>query len=223
MEGDKMIRIMLADDHTLVRNGIRALLEKNNEIVIVGEAADGLEAFEKVRELKPDVLIMDIGMPRLNGIQTLERIQSHRLKTRVVILSMHANAMLVRQVMNRGACGYLLKHSLSEELLLSVRAAYRNEHYLSPPVSDIVMKDYLNFGAEEDSTANPINLLTPRQREVLQLIAEGYTNSTIAETLHISLSTVEKHRANLMNRLDAHDVAGLIRMAIKYGLIFIED
>ncbi|MEJ2708579.1 MAG: response regulator transcription factor [Anaerolineales bacterium] len=218
-----MIRILLADDHTLVRNGIRALLEKNDEIKIVGEAADGLEAFEKVCKLTPDVLIMDIGMPRLNGIQTLERIQSDGLKTRVVILSMHANAMLVRQALNRGACGYLLKHSVSEELYLSVRAAYRNEHYLSPPVSDIVMKDYLNFCADEGGAANPIEQLTSRQREVLQLIAEGSTNSMIADALHISLSTVEKHRSNLMSRLDAHDVAELIRIAIKYGLIFIDD
>lgn len=218
-----MIQVLLADDHTLVRKGIRALLERIENIEIVGEAEDGLEAFDKVRELHPDVLVMDIGMPRLNGIQTLERIKDHKLNTRVVILSMHANSMLVHQALNNGASGYLLKHSVSEELLLSIQSAYRNEHYLSPPVSDIVTNEYLNLLAGGENVTTPIEQLTPRQREVLKLIAEGYTNTAIAETLNISLSTVEKHRANLMARLDVHDLAELIRVAIKYGLIFIDE
>jgi DNA-binding NarL/FixJ family response regulator len=216
-----MIRVVLADDHHLVRTGIRALLEKAGDIEVIGEAADGQAAVELVEQLQPDVLVIDIAMPRLTGIQALGRVRSMGNDTRVVILSMHSGAPLVRQALRAGAIGYLLKHSVSEELLLAIRAASRGEVYLSPPVSGIVMDGYLDQQAA-GPTADPLEQLTSREREVLHLIAEGHTNNEISELMNISINTVEKHRANLMTKLDIHDVAGLTLFAIKHGLIFLE-
>jgi DNA-binding NarL/FixJ family response regulator len=216
-----MIRVVLADDHHLVRTGIRALLEKAGDIEVVGEAADGQEAVELVERLQPDVLVIDIAMPRLTGIQALERVRTLGENTRVVILSMHSGGPLVRQALRAGAIGYLLKHSVTEELLLAVRAASRGETYLSPPVSSIVKDGYLNPQADEP-TADPMEQLTSREREVLHLIAEGHTNNEISELMNISVNTVEKHRTNLMTKLDIHDVAGLTLFAVKHGLIFLD-
>jgi DNA-binding NarL/FixJ family response regulator len=217
-----MIRVLLADDHHLVRTGIRALLEKADDIQVVGEAVDGQEAIELAERLVPDVLLIDIAMPRLNGIQATERVRALGLGTQVVILSMHSDQTLVRRALQYGARGYLLKRSVTEELLLAVRAAGRGEIYLSPAVSEIVLDDFLTFQAESGE-ASPFDQLTPREREVLQLIAEGHTNNAIAQIMNISVKTVEKHRASLMATLDVHDVAGLTRLAIKYGLIFIDE
>ncbi len=217
-----MIRIILADDHHLVRNGIRALLEKAGDFEIVGEAADGQEAVELVESLQPEVLIMDIGMPRLNGIQATERVRALNKGPQVLILSMHSSPLLVRKALQAGAKGYLLKRSVTEELLLAIRAVSQGDTYLSPPIAGIVADGFL-LSKPENVETSLMDTLTSREREVLQLIAEGNTNPSIAQKLNISISTVERHRANLMAKLDAHDVAGLTRFAIQNGLIFLEE
>ena len=217
-----MIRVLLADDHHLVRKGIRALLEKTDDIEVVGEAMDGEQAVEMAERLGPDVLIIDIGMPRLNGIQAIERICALGLNTQTIVLSMHSDESLVRQALRNGARGYLRKRSVTEELLLAVRAASQGETYLSPGVSEILLGDFLTLqSSAQEPTA--FEQLTSREREVLQLIAEGHTNMSMARILDVSVKTVEKHRANLMNKLDTHDVAGLTRIALKHGLIFLDE
>lgn len=217
-----MIRVGIADDHTLIRQGIRVLLEKCADLEIVGEAADGQEAVDLVRAVEPDVLVMDIVMPRLNGTQALDQLKRLHVPTRVVILSMHSDETLIYQALQRGAKGYLLKSSVVEELLLAIRSAYRNEVYLSPGISKVVLSEYLTLKQKTDERT-PFESLTPRECEVLQLIGEGHTNSIIALKLCISEKTVEKHRASLMAKLDIHDLAGLIRYAIKNGLIDLEN
>jgi DNA-binding NarL/FixJ family response regulator len=217
-----VIRVVLAEDHHLVREGIRALLERADDIEVVGEAADGREAVELVQRLVPDVLVMDIAMPRLDGTQATERVRALGVATQVVILSMHSDETLVRQTLRSGARGYLLKRSVTEELLLAIRAAVRGEIYLSPAISVSILDEFLAIQADSEEP-RPFDLLTPRQREVLQLIAEGHTNTAIAQILKVSTKTVEKHRANLMSKLNVHDVAGLIRMAVKLGLILLDE
>jgi DNA-binding NarL/FixJ family response regulator len=217
-----MIRVILADDHHLVRRGIRALLEQADDISVIGEAEDGQAAVELVEQLKPDVLIIDIAMPRMNGIQATQRVHVLGLATQVVILSMHSRPTLVRQALRNGARGYLLKNSITEELLLAVRAASRRETYLSPEISGIIVDDFLTHQADVEKSGL-FDQLTPREREVVQLIAEGYTNNGIARLLNISIKTVERHRANLMAKLDVHDVAGLTRIAVEHGLVFIDE
>lgn len=217
-----MIRIILADDHNLVRQGIRALLEKAGDMEVIGEIQDGMQAVEMVQELKPDVLVMDIGMPRLNGIQAAEKIKTFDLPTRIVILSMHSSELLVRKALVAGVKGYLLKRSVTEELLLAVRAVNLGQTYLSPHISTIVTEGFLSQSSQSEESS-PIDQLTAREREVLQLIAEGYTNQSIAQMLHIAVSTVERHRANLMSKLNIHDVSGLTRLAIQHGVIFLDQ
>ena len=217
-----MIRVIVADDHHLVRQGIRALLEKADDIEVVGEAADGQEAVELVERLAPDVLVMDIAMPRLNGSQAVGRVRALGVATQVVILSMYSDETLVRQALRNGARGYLLKRSVMEELLLAIRAASRGEIYLSPAISRSVVTGFLTLQTGAGASS-PFERLTSREREVLQLISEGHTNSAIAQILTVSVKTVEKHRANLMSKLSVHDLAGLMRVAIKHGLIFLDE
>lgn len=216
-----MIRVVIADDHNLVRQGIRALLEKENYIQVIGEAGTGSEAIELAESLKPDVIVMDISMPRMDGAQATERILGLNTPTEVIILSMHSDTILAQQMLRQGVKGYLLKESIAEELPLAIRSASQGRVYLSPAISDSVLPTLLM--PQPDEIPESVNdLLTSREREVLQLIAEGYTNSAIAETLTISVKTVEKHRANLMTKLDVHDLPTLIRVSIKHGLIFVE-
>ena len=216
------IRVIVADDHHLVRQGIRALLEKADDIEVVGEAADGQEAVELVERLAPDVLVMDIAMPRLSGTQAVERVRALGVVTQVVILSMYSDEILVRQALRKGAKGYLLKRSVTEELLLAIRAASRGEIYLSPAVSGSIVADFLTLQTDADPSS-PLERLTPREREVLQLISEGHTNSAIAQILTVSVKTIEKHRSNLMSKLNVHNLAELIRAAIKHGLILPDE
>lgn len=217
-----MIRVVLADDHHLVRQGIRSILEHAEDVEVVAEAADGHEAIQLVRQLQPDVIVLDIAMPLLNGIQVTEQIRSLGLATRVVILSMYGDDTLVRRVLRQGAFGYLLKRSVAEELLLAIRAASQGEHYLSPTVSRAILNDFLE-GQTGEADIDPFDRLSPRERQVLQLLAEGHTNTSIAQQLIISTKTVEKHRANLMLKLNVQDLAGLIRIAMKHGLIFPDE
>jgi DNA-binding NarL/FixJ family response regulator len=217
-----MIRILIADDHHLVRQGIRALLQQSDGVEIVAEAATGQEALELAQRFEPDVLLMDINMPRLNGIQATERLQSLHLKTQVVMLSAYSDDALVRQAMQSGARGYLLKSSVAAELMLAIAAAARGEVYLSPTVAGPLLTQALRTVADSEET-RLFELLSPREREVLQLIAEGKTASQVAEIMVISTKTVEKHRSNLMAKLDVHDVAGLVRVAIKHRLVFVGE
>jgi len=216
-----MIKVIIADDHHLVRQGIRALIEKADDIAVIGEAQDGQEAVSLVERLAPDVAVLDIGMPRLNGTQATLQIQALAVPTQVVILSMHSDKMLVRQALENGAKGYLLKDSVKEELLLAIQAASRNETYLSPAISKNSVTDFLMAPLAENETG--FDQLTTREREVLQLVAEGHTTREIAGLLNVSIKTVEAHRSNLMHKLSTHDIAGLTRLAIKHGLVFIDN
>ena len=216
----KAIRVLIADDHTLVRAGIRALLEKLPGIQVVAEASNGREALGLIREHNPNVVLMDIAMPGLSGLEATRRVTKEFPNVNVLILSMHAGEEYVLKAMNAGAAGYLLKGSDVSELSLAIRAVARGQMYLSPPISKQVIKDYVRRVGGEES---PLERLTPRQREILQLIAEGATTKEIAKTLRISVKTVETHRAQLMERLNIHDVAGLVRYAIKIGLVQADD
>ncbi|MFZ0547729.1 MAG: response regulator transcription factor [Candidatus Promineifilaceae bacterium] len=216
-----MIRVIIADDHNLVREGICALLEKAGGFEIVGEAEDGRDAVEMTQRMKPDVVVMDIAMPRLNGIQALEQIRFAGLPTKTVILSMYSDDVLVRQALQHGARGFLLKGSFKEELLLAIQAVYRGATYLSPAVSDTILSDVAYPAASPLQTLN--TPLTPREHEVLQLISEGHTNSEIAELLDVSIKTIERHRTSLMAKLEVRNVVELIRVALKHRLIVFDD
>jgi DNA-binding NarL/FixJ family response regulator len=210
------IRVLLADDHRLVRAGLRALLQSLEGVQVVAEAGNGYEALQLAQQHQPDIVIMDIGMEELNGLEAAARIVKSTPAPRVIILSMHANEEYVRRSLQAGAAGYLLKGAEPAELELAIHAVMRGESYLTPAVSKQVVQDYLQgSGVKPD----PLQDLTPRQREVLQLIAEGNSTKEIAHKLNLSIKTVETHRGELMNRLDIHDVAGLVRYAIRTGLV----
>lgn len=211
----KPIRVLLADDHTLVRAGIRALLEKL-PVIVVAEASDGRDALHLVKTYRPDVVVMDIAMPGLNGLEATKRLAKEFPQISVLILSMHKSEEYVWQALRAGASGYLLKDADLTELALAIKAVASGETYLSPPISKHVIQDYLRRVGGGESL---LERLTPRQREILQLIAEGMTTKEIAQTLKISVKTVETHRAQLMERLNIHDVAGLVRYALKMGLV----
>ncbi len=216
-----MIRVLIAEDHNLVRQGIRALLENSGEVQVVAEAATGQEALELAKEHEPDLVVMDLSMPRLDGIQAADRILDLNLPTQIIILSMHQDTAVVHQLVRRGVKGYLLKDVVTEELMLAVRSVSQGRLFLSPTISDSVMTMLMSpSDVDAERTAD---LITPREREVLQLIAEGNTNRAISETLHISVKTVEKHRANIMTKLEVNDLASLIREAIKQKLILLDE
>ncbi|HEX8616996.1 MAG TPA: response regulator transcription factor [Thermoanaerobaculia bacterium] len=212
----KLIRVLLADDHTLVRAGIRRLLAGLAGVEAVGEAGDGHEALRLAETLRPDVVLLDIGMPGLNGLEVAARLAKLDAGIRVVILSMHMSEEYVLQALRAGAAGYLLKGADVAELEVAVRAVARGETYLSPAVSKRVVDDYVS---RTTGTTDPLSPLTSRQREILQLVAEGHTSKEIATSLGLSYRTVEAHRNQMMKRLDVHDVTGLVRFAVRVGLI----
>jgi DNA-binding NarL/FixJ family response regulator len=210
------VRVLLADDHTLVRAGLRKLLESVPDVEVVGEAQDGLELLELAASLQPDLVVLDIAMPGLNGLETASRLTRSAPAIRVMMLSMHQSEEYVRQALRCGAAGYLLKDAAPMELEIAVAAVMRGETYLSPVVSKGVVSDYVKRLREDDT---PGVQLTPRQREVLQLIAEGHSTKEIARRLDLSVKTVETHRSQLMKQLDIHEIAGLVRYAMRAGLI----
>lgn len=211
------IRILLADDHTILREGIRALLDNEADMTVVGEADDGRSAVRMAGQLKPDIVLMDIAMPRLNGLQATCQIKRSFPNIKILILSMHENDEYIRQALASGAMGYLLKDASRTELLAAIRAIQRGETVLSPAITRLVVEDYLRWG--DIQTGQSANGLSPREQEILQLIAEGYTNKQIAEILCISVKTVQAHRANLMSKLDLHDRGDLIKYAIQKKII----
>jgi DNA-binding NarL/FixJ family response regulator len=215
-----MIRVVLADDHNLVRAGIRALLERLPGVEVVGEASDGREALALVAREKPDLALLDIGMPALNGLEAAPRIARESPGTRLVILSMHSDEKHVAQALRLGVAGYVLKDSCVDELPLLVRAVMRGETYLSPGISKQVVEALKGrLAAAESAPTAEAELLTPRQREILQLIAEGQNTKEIAASLGLSVKTVETHRTQIGQRLQIRDVAGLVRYAIRTGLV----
>lgn len=217
-----MIRILIAEDHLMVRAGIRALLEKAGDINILGEASNGQEAVEMTQQLKPDVLVMDIMMPRMNGIQAAENIRELKLSTHILLLSMYADAGFVHQALQCGVKGYVLKSSVSDELLWAVRAVASGETFLSSPISEIVVESAAHPHAP-GTESDPLSNLSPREKEILQLIAEEHTSGEIAKILFISEKTVEKHRARLMEKLNVRNLAGMVRLAVKYHLVDLDS
>lgn len=211
------IRIILADDHLLIRASLKSLMAEFTGVEVVGEAGDGREAIELIAKHQPNLAIMDITMPGLNGLEATRRVVKEHPQVRVVVLSQHADETHVLQALRAGASGYVLKGSAPRELEMAIQAVARGEIFLSPAISKHVIEVYLTKAA--DGQANSLDLLTPRQREILQLIAEGKSSKRIAQLLDASVKTIESHRASLMDRLDIHDVAGLVRYAIRHGLV----
>lgn len=213
----KPLRVVLADDHALVRAGIRALLERMPGVEVVGEADTGLDALALIEAHQPDLALIDIAMRGLNGLEVATRVASDWPQVRVIILSMHANEEYVAQALHAGAVGYLLKDSAAAELDMALDAASRGETYLSPAISRTVISGYL--ARHSGAGRGTVSPLTSRQREILTLVAEGRSTKEIAHTLNLSVKTVETHRAQLMQRLNIHDVAGLVKYALHVGLI----
>jgi two-component system response regulator NreC len=209
----KAVTILLADDHAVVRSGFRRILDAEWDLEVVGEAANGREAVEMAEALKPVVVVMDVTMPDLNGIEAARRIAKALPRTRILGLSMHKDAVYVREILRAGAHGYLLKDSNQADLLAAVRSVANGKGWLSPEVSDVVLDDY------RKQVTNPIDLLTSREREVLQMVAESRTNKEIANALHLSVYTVEAHRGRIMEKLNLHSVGELVRFAMRNGLI----
>lgn len=209
----KRIRILLADDHAVVRQGFKMLLDAQGDMEIVGEAGNGREAVDLAEQLRPDVVVMDVAMPELNGIEATRRMAEKVPHARVVALSMHKDSVYVREVLRAGARGYLLKDSGSQDLVAAIRAVASGEGYLSPGVSNAVLDDYRRH------VTNPIDLLTSREREVLQMLAEGKTNKEIAGVLDLSVYTVDAHRGRIMEKLNVHSINELVRFAVRNGLV----
>lgn len=213
-----MIQVLIAEDHQMVRAGLRALLEKAGDVFVLGEASNGQEAIELTEQLNPDVLIMDIMMPRLNGIQAAEQLKSRKNNgTRILLLSMYSDESLVYQALQSGVNGYLLKTSASDELVQAVHEVAAGRRFLSAPISEIVMENA--FKPRPTSELDPLANLSPREKEILQLIVEEHTSAEIAQLLTISEKTVEKHRANMMEKLHVRNLAGLVRLAVKYRVV----
>jgi len=209
----KKTHILLADDHAVVRKGFRMILDAQEDLEVVGEASNGREAVELATSLQPEVVVMDVTMPELNGIEATRRIAESAPRSRVLALSMHKDAVYVREILRAGAKGYLLKDSCEGDLLQAVRVVARGEAFLSPAISDAVLTDYRKH------VTNPLDLLTTREREVLQLIAEGRTNKEIASSLNLSVYTVEAHRGRIMEKLNLHSTGELVRFALRNGII----
>jgi DNA-binding NarL/FixJ family response regulator len=213
------IKVLIVDDHTVLRDGIKALLSLQDDIEIIGEASEGKEAIEKVRELEPDVVIMDIAMPGMDGLEATRRIRKKNRNVKILVLSQYDNKEYILSGIKAGTSGYLPKRALSSELVSAIRSVYRGESFLYPSAATALIEDYLNQPAAED----PYERLTAREREILKLIAEGHTSREIAEMLFLSLKTVLGHRAKIMEKLDLHNRTELIKFAMRKGLVSVDS
>jgi two-component system response regulator NreC len=210
---ERRTTVLLVDDHAVVRQGFRMIISAEPDFEVIGEASNGREAVQEAELLQPDIVLMDVSMPELNGIEATRRIVTVAPRTRILALSMHRDSVYVREILRAGASGYLLKEAGDQDLLTAIRAVAQGQGYLSPAVSDAVLNDYRKH------VTDPIDLLTSREREVLQLIAEGKTNKEIATALELSTYTVESHRGRIMEKLNLHSAGELVRFAFRNGLI----
>lgn len=214
------IKILIADDHALVRTGIATLLQSYPEFVVVGEATDGNEAVEMTGKVQPDVVLVDLAMPKMNGIEATRQIRERYPNTKVLVLTMHENDEYIYQILKSGAGGYVLKDSSREELSSAIRAVARGEKFFSSRVSEIMVESFVKRREQLPVELSSADIpLTKREKEILSLVAEGLTNQQIADKLFISPRTVDTHRTNIMQKLDLHDVASLVRYAMKHGLV----
>lgn len=210
---NRTTKILIADDHAVVRQGFRRILDSQDDLEVVGEASTGREVIEKTDELRPDVILMDVSMPELNGIEATRRIKKDARFTHILALSMHKDNVYVREILRAGATGYVLKDCVEDELVQAVRAVAHGEAYLSPGVASAVLTDYRKH------VTDPIDLLSSREREVLQMLAEGKTNKEVATVLNLSVHTVDAHRGRIMEKLNLHSIGELVRFAMRNGLI----
>jgi DNA-binding NarL/FixJ family response regulator len=210
------LSVLLADDHKIMRAGLRSLLEKNANVSVVAEAEDGHQAVQLAGQLRPDLVIMDISMPKLNGIEATRQIMADLPDTKIIALSMHSDKRFLVEMFQAGAVGYLLKDCAAEELEQAIKTVAAHQCYLSPKIAGVLLEDYLDRFQSRPATA--ASVLSAREREVLQLIAEGWSTKNIAEHLYVSIKTAESHRRAIMKKLDLHTVAGLTKYAIKEGL-----
>ena len=211
-------RVVIAEDHTILREGLRALLSAESDLEVVGEAEDGRQAIRRVEELGPDLILTDLSMPRMNGVEAIREIKKRAPETKVLALTVHKAEEFILEVLQAGADGYILKDASSEELMMAIKSVLGGKRYLSPSVSQMVIEGYLE-GRKSIASSSPWDTLTKREREILKLIAEGHKNKEIANYLYISVKTVEKHRANLMKKLDLHSAAALTAYAMERGLV----
>ncbi len=218
--GDRM-KVLVVDDHAVVREGIRMVLEGDPELQVVGEASSGEEAIDKVRELEPNVVVMDIGMPGLSGFEATRRIRQSHPDVQVLALTVHDSEAYVFQMLQAGATGYVVKRAPAAEVIQAVKGAFRGEAVLHPSVAKLLIRDYLSRVEKGEETS--YDTLSEREREILKLIAEGKTNKEIAELLYLSIKTVQAHRANLMRKLGMHDRTELVKYAIRKGIIGLDE
>jgi DNA-binding NarL/FixJ family response regulator len=214
----RKIRVLIADDHTVLRDGIRALLDVHEDMEVVGDAEDGVEAVEKATQLKPDVVLMDIAMPRLGGLEAALELRQRKLPTKVIVLTQYDNKEYVLQMLKAGAAGYILKKAAGTELVSAIRAVHAGESFLHPSVAKTVIDRYLQEG-EEDEVERRLDQLTDREKEILKLLGDGRSNREIAELLYLSAKTVTNHRASIMEKLEIHNRTELVKFAIRAGLV----
>jgi len=210
---DRVINILLADDHTIVRQGLKLILSSQPDLNVVGEAANGKQVVDLAQSLKPDVILMDVAMPDMNGIEATRQVIQANARAKVLVLSMHKEPVYVREILRAGARGYILKDAIDTELLNAVRSVAQGDGYVSPAVSGALLNDY------RQNVTDPLDLLSSREREVLQLVGEGKTNKDIATRLNLSVYTVDSHRGKIMEKLNLHSTGELVRFAVKHGLV----